>query len=362
MYDKNSLSALEYKLSESSSRLESSKVIVGFDGYIDKLVRIPKEQGYFSSISEFISHISAFNNQSADLKVERISERMGGNGPLLAASLAEKGAFVTCIGAMGLPEINHRFSGLSKNCEVITIEDPAECFSLEFADGKLMFGDTDPLERIDYQLVCNRVGDVRLKTALDKCDLFCFTNWSGVQKSNELLSGIAANICPYMSVKPRILFFDLADPSAQQESKFNEFFELLSVLNKHFTIILGLNIKEFLQIYNRFFRLNASEILPEMPSKLLEAFPVQELVIHGLDYAVAGDRTHQMQFVPGEYIKYPHIVTGGGDNFNAGYCAGKLLDLAPTECALLGNISSMLYVRDGCHASLLKIIDYIRTY
>jgi hypothetical protein len=359
VFEKSELLAMKHKLSEALLQFDDSNVLVGFDGYIDKLVRLPKGRGYFSSISEFILHISGYQNQSADMKVEHISEKLGGNGPLLAQSLAAKGVSVTCVGAMGEPNLCQQFADLAKNCEVISVEQPADCFAIEFSDSKLMFGDTGSLERINFQSLCGKVGRERLITMFNKCDLFCFTNWSGITHANELLHGILTEICPQLSVKSRNIFFDLADPTTLDDVIFSQFFELLSALQQYFTVIVGLNPKEFLQVYNHFFKLTMAELTSDMPSELLAAFPAHELVLHGLDYAMAGDRTHEMQRVPGELVKSPRVVTGGGDNFNAGYCIGKLLLLTPAECALLGNLSSMLYVQNGTPANLSQIVDFI---
>lgn len=362
MFEKSSLFALRHKLSASLSLLNNSNIVVGFDGYIDKLVNMPNSSGYFSSISEFVSHISGYKNQSADMKVRFISEKLGGNGPLLAESIAAKGGSVTCIGAMGEPEVLEQFLELAKNCNVISVEQPASCFAIEFADGKLMFGDTDSLERITYESLVDKIGLEQFAELINKCDLFCFTNWSGMPHANELLSGIIADICPRLCLKPRSLFFDLADPSAQTKAQFTKFFGLLASLQRYFNIIVGFNPKELLLIYNKFFDADEAEITSNMMPDLLSEFPADELVLHGLDYAVTSDKAHGTQRVPGMFVKSPIVVTGGGDNFNAGYCTGRLLGLSPSESALLGNLSSMLYVKSGIPAGLSDIIELLRTF
>ncbi len=359
MFEKNALAELSNRVKQKIPALDGAHVLVGFDGYIDKLVRLPRGKDYFSSISEFVDYISGYRNQSADLRMERISEKLGGNGPLLAQSLAAKGVAVTCVGTMGKPEVRPQFLELAEQCRVISVDQPADCFAIEFADGKLMFGDTAPLERLTFQRLCEKAGKGRLIGLLDQCDLFCFANWSAISHANELLSDILTELGPGLYEKPRTLFFDLADPSAVEEAVFYRFFELLPELKKVFSVTVGLNPKEFLQVYNRFFHCDETKLTPEMPPRLMAEFPADEIVLHGLDYAVAGDKSYPMRRVPGAFVPSPKVVTGGGDNFNAGYCLGKLLGLLPGECAMLGNISSMLYVRDGAPAGLQGILNLL---
>ena len=77
-----------------------------------------------------------------------------------------------------------------------SVEQPANTFAMEFADGKLMFGDSGSLARIDYSLICERTGRAELAERIDKSSLFCFTNWSGLLHSNDILAGILREICP----------------------------------------------------------------------------------------------------------------------------------------------------------------------
>lgn len=366
MFDKNILKELNDALVSTESMLGEYSVLVGFDGYIDKLVHLKKNQNqpaeYFRTIEEFTGRIASQSNQSCDIEVDCISVKPGGNGPLLADALAAKGVAVNCIGAFGYPEIQNHFEFFAQHFGIISVEQPADTYAMEFSDGKLMFGDSNPLSRIDFALLCDRVGKERLQGLVDKSDLFCFTNWSGLYHSNDILEGFLEHICPSLSAKKRIVFFDLADPSPKTSKQFQDFFEILIKAKQYFWIVIGLNPNECRLIYNQFFHKQEALFFPEMLEELRLYFPADEIAFHGIDTAYAGTKNIPMQEVQSDRVKQPRIVTGGGDNFNSGYCSGKLLGLPPSLCACLGNLSSMIYVADGISPDLPRIHDEIKKY
>jgi len=363
MFDKNILEDLCAVLTESQSLLKEKQVLVGFDGYIDKLVHLKRNQNqppeYFKTIGEFSGHIVSNSNQSCDIEVDCISEKLGGNGPLLAEALAAKGVQTTCIGAFGYPKLHKSFDSFAKRCKAISVEQPANTFAMEFSDGKLMFGDSDSLAHIDFAKICDRVGLNELEQLIDECNLFCFTNWSGLLYSNDLLEGISGKVCPKLSEKERMAFFDLADPSPKSAEEFQQFFDLLLKFKEHFWTIIGLNPKECLLVYNQFFQKEETCFAPNMLEELRLLFPADEIAFHGIDYAIAGTQSITMKTVQGEHVENPKVVTGGGDNFNSGYCTGKLMGLSPTLCACLGNFSSMLFVANGESPNLSHILNFI---
>jgi hypothetical protein len=364
MFDQNILEDLCAALTEPQPLLKKKQVLVGFDGYIDKLVHLKRNQNqppeYFKTIGEFSGHIASNSNQSCDIEVDCISEKLGGNGPLLAQALAAKGVQATCIGAFGYPKLHKSFDSFAKNCKAISVEQPANTFAMEFSDGKLMFGDSDSLAHIDFAKICDRVGLNELEQLLNQCDLFCFTNWSGLLYSNNLLEGISTKVCSKLSKKERMAFFDLADPSPKSPKEFQQFFKLLRKFQEYFWTIIGLNPKECLLVYNQFFQKKEPCFTPKMLEELRLLFPVHEIAFHGIDYAMAGTQSIAMQTVRGERVQSPKVVTGGGDNFNSGYCIGKLMGLSPALCACLGNFSSMLFVANGESPDLSLILNFIK--
>jgi sugar/nucleoside kinase (ribokinase family) len=61
----------------------------------------------------------------------------------------------------------------------------------------------------------------------------------------------------------------------------------------------------------------------------------------------------------GRYVKEPRISTGGGDNFNAGFCLGLLIGLSMEESMITAMANSGAYVQNGKSPSMNDLITYI---
>lgn len=342
---------------------ERPAALVGFDGYVDKLVRLKKSQvseSYYGTVREFADFIGFMGATSADIAVHRIYEKIGGNGPLLADALAEKGVAVDCIGAMGDPQLSPFYEPLSQKAALYSISEAASSYVIEFDDGKLMLGDAECFESITWEAVTKKLGAQTVVDLFKKARLVAFANWSGLPNAADLLSGICRDICPALQDgQTRTIFFDLADPSAKSPEQFVELFQALTALSGTFHTVVGLNPKETLLVYNQYFGRNEAAFHQEMVAELLEDFPAKELVVHAAGCAYAGMRGEVPICVEGRYLKKPVISVGAGDNFNSGYCLGKLCGLGPAECAYLGNLSAVLFMECGQAATLEQLLQAV---
>ena len=363
MFDDKQLEELLGILQNSAAVIERKRVLVGFDGCIDRLVRLRKNQNippdYFKSVSEFSSFITNYANQSADINVKKVDERIGGNGPILADALARKSVPLACVGAFGYPELERIYEPMNDICDLISVEEAGFTFILEFDDGKIMFSGADSFYNITWRRLEEIIGHSGFFKLFDECDMICFANWSGLFESNDLLEGVVRT-GQTLSNKPRSIFFDLADPSPKTPAQFREFFRLLGQARSKFEVILGLNPKEALIVYNHFFSAQEGAYSDYLAEKLLEEMPLEELVVHTDEYALAGCKNGPLHRAPNDVTTMPAVLTGGGDNFNAGYCLGKLLGLNPGLCACLGNLSATIYIASGKASSVPDIVELIR--
>jgi hypothetical protein len=365
MFDAGVLAALVDKLRSLKYAGSLGTALIGFDGYIDRVVRLKKNQmdppDFFEYIGDFARHIQEQPGSSQDIAIKRISEKIGGNGPLMAESLAVKNIAVSCIGAFGYPEINSGFDELAQKAVLFSVEQNAFTLALEFNDAKIMLAETEMLDRINWKRLVSVFGEEKLFSLIHEADIVGFTNWSGLSKSNDILEGILGILSGPFKDKKRLCFFDLADPSGKSAEQFRDFFRLMERLSSWFDIILGLNRKETVFVYNNFFNCRAGSFDETMAIKLAEAMALKEVVIHGAGLAAVADKKNY-RAIRGMTIQPPVILTGAGDNFNAGYCLGKLCGLDITSCLYLADISASLYVKQGFSANIDAIIMYIEHF
>ena len=69
---------------------------IGFDGYIDQILRpISSVQGrsydYFTTISDMGQYIIGKGGKSCSIQLDRVSSRLGGNGPIFGRTLKQMG-------------------------------------------------------------------------------------------------------------------------------------------------------------------------------------------------------------------------------------------------------------------------------
>lgn len=360
--DKRQLKRIQTLLSEKKESICGKQILVGFDGYVDKLVRLKKNQEepvqYFRTVKEFADYIGMRREQSSDIEVTCTGKKLGGNGPLFAEAISRKEIPCICIGAMGYPDIEAEYLDLSRRIKLVSLVRCAESYAMEFDDGKLMFGDSSSFYQLDWNLIQEKVPQENLHEWFEESQVLMFANWSGLPHSNDILRGILRGIAPTLSNQDRYLFFDLADPSAKSERQFQEFFSLMKELRCYYHIILGLNKKECIIVYQNFFGKEAV-FSNDMMVRMIEEMPIDCLSVHVLDRAYVGEKGKPLREVISQKVEYPKVVTGGGDNFNAGYCTGILLGFDPCDCACLGNLSSMMFVKNGISPSLKEIENYI---
>ena len=70
------------------------------------------------------------------------------------------------------------------------------------------------------------------------------------------------------------------------------------------------------------------------------------VIIHPVDSAAAVFDGGEIE-VKGILCENPKKTTGGGDNFNSGFCAGLLAELDIKSCLISGMTTSYLYVKNG---------------
>lgn len=336
-----------------ADQIKNYSAFVGFDGYVDEIVRPIGPNGRFESIRQFNDYIIKNDSASADINVKRIFRHMGGNAPLLAYSLAKKGLSVHCVGAFGKEKVLPAFDTLNKCCDVLTIAEPAECYALEFPDGKIMFGERSALDEITPALIRQKAGE-KLFNIIMKSRLICSVNWSGLLYGNEILREILLQKTQAVKDREQILFLDLADLSAVGTERTAILKALLPKLRERYYTILSLNRKEAAVVTERLGAKAGS--LQHIARTLAKRLKIDEITIHSPSESIAIADENETGCIVPKPIKDPVVVTGAGDNYNAGYCIAKLLGMDPDRCVRMGNASAYNYICSGEPCELEQIV------
>lgn len=352
-------------LAERVGSIAAKRATVGFDGYTDELLHVVEHrqnaENYqpFQTIKDFGTAIAG-NAGSSGLEIVTKAIKVGGNGPILAEALARLGLPVTCVGLFGWPETAEVFSRMSPNCELISMGQPAHTLAFEFTDGKLMFGRHENLNDITWKTLVERVGVNRLRQYYAQSDLVGITNWSEMIHANDLWNGILLHCMPQADLKrDRYIFFDLADPIKRAERELQAAVELIEGFGPYGKTVLGLNLKEAGILYRVLYGEDPGNMdFLQLGPKIKEKLAVNLLCLHSARLAAAfeGDAIHVQKCLT---IKTPKLLTGCGDNFNAGLSLGLLMALPLDDCLSAGICTAAYYIENGYSATVEQLIAYM---
>ena len=302
--------------------LTQKQAVIGFDGSIDRLASIQSME----TMSDLSAYLASREGMSGALEMHQNPPKIGGNMPITANALGQLGLKSDCIGAIDDP----LFAGVSKNCTLHPVAPPCTCLALEFKAGKLMLIGTESVKTLNFASITAKLGKGKLQQIYSQADLCCFLNWSELPGMTDILCGLQ-----HMVSDSAVSFFDLADFS---ERKPDEVKEYLSLIGKFKESILSLNENET----NLLMKLYKAK---DMDS-LYKILKVKHLVIR-TNHKAHAISSNGIVSINTLYVKNPRLLTGAGDNFNAGIAAALLMGGNWQQALSLGTLVSSYYIENG---------------
>ena len=356
------------KLAESA---DQTPVLIGFDGFVDSIIQIVDKRTSVESyepigtIDQFGKRVCAAAGHSSNFEMVTTLEKLGGNGPIMANAMATAGVNVTYIGALGLPELHHVFQPLAAKADIHSVANPGLTDCLEFDDGKLLMGKYAHLIDLDYQAVENTIGAETFKQIVKRSKLIGMVNWTMLTRLQTIWEQMADVTLPQIGGERRLVFVDLCDPAKRTDADLDSALKVLSRMDKHADVILGLNLSESSQVA----RVMGIEIdgdheaaIESTSARIREQLDIYCVVIHPRKSAAGTLRkasgTESGRYV-GPFTQKPKLSTGAGDNFNAGFCLGQLAGLNVLQSLCCGTHTSGFYVRNAHSPSLEELAAFL---
>lgn len=353
-------------LKDNVHKIDGKKAVLGFDGFIDCVVRVIKNKKddditFFQDMAEFGSYIISKRGRSCSLELREQVVKIGGNMPIMASALGRLGIKVNCIGALGYPVIRSEFEGMiTDNCILHSVAEPGLTTAMEFNDGKVMLAHMKMVDEITWDSIKTIVGIENLIHFFNKSDIAGLVNWSEVENSSDIWEGIINDVLPgHLPNKNQLVFFDLSDCSKKHVEDIQHALNLIETFSRHFKVILGMNENESRLIHNAIFKGGEDHNdLAHIGESIFNRLDIDMLVIHPRNYSMAWD-TNGSYTIENMYIEVPQISTGGGDNFNAGFCLAQLLGADITTSLLIANAASGFYVKNGFSADIQQLQKFM---
>jgi sugar/nucleoside kinase (ribokinase family) len=357
------------KLAAALPRLGQMKAMIGLDGFVDEIITVvDKRHGAdaydpVKTIGGLGQKINAAIGQSSNYELIVKQRKLGGNGPIMANALACAGMDVTYVGNLGFPTIDPVFDELAARAHVISIGQPGHTDALEFEDGKLMFGKMAAMDEVNWDNLLTRVGHDRLKTLIGQSMLIGMVNWTMLPNMSRIWGRLLDEVIPYIERHERKLFVDLADPEKRTADDILDALHLLSRFQDQVDVILGLNLKEAMEIADVLGIAtggNEEEKIEDHAKSIRAALKLACVVVHPRRGAAAATETQTARFA-GPFVQSPKISTGAGDHFNAGFCLGRAVGLSLEESLCAGVAESGYYVRTAQSPSGAELAQFIAT-
>ena len=330
--------------------IQSKKVSIGFDGFVDYVIKPIKTRydeekcDFFPTIDKFGEKITSLAGRSGNIELNMRSIDFGGCGPHYANGLANMGVNCTCVGAMGYPDVLPVFD-LNKNCKLVTIGEPGYDYVFEFEDGKVMMSNIEEISRLRWNDLIERVSVDKLVELFDDADIITLVNWSYMVHFHEIYEKFLEIVMPKLSKKDRKVYIDIADCAKRQPEEIKAALKMFGKYSEYADTYLGLNKSEAMVMHSI---LCEGEYAGSLPvARAIKAYSgIGTVVIHPVDSSAAVYDGGEIE-VQGILCQNPKKTTGGGDNFNSGFCAGLLAGFDIESCLVSGMTTSYLYVKNG---------------
>jgi len=348
-------------------------MIIGLDGFVDEINHIVDKRLDFSNFTrictmkELGERIIRASGLSTNIELVPVHVKLGGNGPILSCALLEYDVDIIYIGALGKPHIHSVFQDLTDKADkVFSVCNPGYTKALELEDGKIMLGTHADLGNLTWNATKEAMGGAKnIAVLINNTNLLGLENWTMLPHMSSIWEGLIDEVFPLIDLKNEkpFAFFDLADPEKRTKNDLSHALSLIGQFEEKFRVILGVNEKEAYEIASTYnIHVNGeyspTEKLKRTASEICNKLNIHCFVVHTARSACCIINKKYFE-ATGPYCNKPKLLTGAGDNFNAGFCLGQALNLNPTESLLLGLSTGGYYVRHAKSPSFESVIDFI---
>lgn len=369
--DRHTLSELQEQLKAWKKNPLSKKALIGFDGFVDNIRKAVKSKHsdsveYYPTLTEFAARINAASGKSGQIEMITTRTKLGGNAPILSNALGKLGIKNTCIGSMGYPRKNRAFSTMHTNCELLSLLNPGASDAIEFADGKMIFSDLKIFDQYDWKYLKQSKDISKIRKRMGESSLIAFVDWANLPHAYNIWDGVLHDVIKKSGRRDYLFLFDLCDVTKRTTEDIDEILDLISNFSVYGKVTLCLNENETLSIWASLNGINfMSPDFKERAPSLVDAgdfiykmMKIDYLLVHPIDRTLL---FHQREIIEsqGILVTEPKVMTGGGDNLNAGYALGWMAGLDIRSCLVLGMAASGAYIKNGNSPTLQDLIDYL---
>ena len=360
---------------EAAAALESGRfcggVYAGFDGFVDRLTDVVDSRRSADSyervgtIGALADRVRGAAGRSANLELVTTREQMGGNGALLAKAAGTLGLDTIFVGTVGAGGVMDVFEPLRRVCaQVRSVAAPGQTDALEFDDGKLLLGRPASLNAVTWEAVVLAAGGAAAWRESLGGRLLAMGNWTMTPGMTAIWRALARDVLPGSGCAG--VFLDLADPAKRTDEDLCGALGAMREMGAQVPVTLGLNVAEAARVA-RVLGVEgppgggavSPDELVGVARRVQETAGLGSVAVHTHRGAALADAGGSESF-GGPFTARPVFSTGAGDHFNAGLCAGLLLEVSRGARLALGAGCGGWLVRRGASPTAGELAGFLR--
>jgi len=223
----------------------------------------------------------------------------------------------------------------------------------------VMMFDPGPYDKLEWNDIVKMLGIDRINQLFSEKQLISFLNWSEIGNSSDIWNGILNDILPLatLPVEKPYFFTDFSDCSRRTNQEIRLAIDLLGRFRNYFKVIVSLNQNEA-EIIARALDLPENETDENFMQMMFNVCNSDIIIVHRTKDALAFDGI-AFEKCDTFFCDKPMILTGGGDNFNAGFCFSQFLDLNLLQSLIVANAVSGYYIRTGISPDIERLIKFL---
>ncbi len=337
--------------------IAAKKLTVGFDGFVDTIVRPLRQSAAagtpaqpFRTIREFGEFLISKAEKSCSIELTVEARQLGGNLPFLSRAAGGLGLDVSCIGMLGaLGAVEPLFADMP--CTLYPYAQPGQSTCMEFDDGKVLLASDCALPSDAWTLALTAT-EGRAPALFQESDLLALVNWSELSFAHGLWKHVLEAVNAGLADKARFAFFDLCDVSRRPEAELDAVLHLIGDFSSYRTAVLSLNENEALVTAER---LLGGETDPaEIAQAVRAAYGIDEVIVHTIRESILATPRGATRLAT-DFVKHPRISTGAGDNFNGAACFAAVMGMDDVDRLAFANAFAHFYISQGHNPSLQEL-------
>jgi sugar/nucleoside kinase (ribokinase family) len=347
---------------------------LGFDGYVDSLYSVVKsrksatEWKNMESMRDFGELLVKVAGSSAN--IERILKKkiFGGFAPNTARALSTLGLKIYLIASLGIPHLHKHFQP-QPLIEPHSISNPGQTLGLEFNDGKVMITDFEPILKIDWHTITDKIRIDQLIDMINKSDMIGFGHWALIPNLNNIWKHFLIDLFPSITkIKDKLFFVDIADIRKRSKQDIKDLLKILKNIDEQIPVMLSANDQEAIELSRALDKVkiinskkkNYADFI-DGGKEINQIANLSYLVCHSPHFATISTRDNHYWITEG-FTSKPKYTVAAGDYFHSGTALGLVCGLSPPESVLLGNALTAIFVRTGSPPDFRDLTEFLIRY